>query len=219
MKKLVIFDLDGTLFNTTRAMADCGNYALERLGLSLLAPEDYARFSGGSVDAFICAALLAAGDEEGRFRDAFWALYLEKHGTLTDDANVPYEGVEKLLAELKKRGVILTVLSNKDEASCIPIVENAFGKGVFDRIFGGKEGVPSKPDPTAAFALMQEFGVSAEECLYVGDTEIDMQTGKNAGVDTVAALWGYRTRAALEAYAPKYLFEKPLEILTLFDGN
>ena len=219
MKKLVIFDLDGTLFNTTVAMSDCGNYALERLGLPLLAPEEYARFSGGSVRAFVCAALAAAGDGEAVNYDEFWRLYLEKNGTLTEDANVPYEGVEALLATLKEKGVRLAVLSNKDEASCIPIVENAFGKGMFDRIFGGKEGVPAKPDPTAVFALMENFGVSAEDCLYVGDTEIDMQTGKNAGIETVAALWGYRTREALEAYAPEYLLAKPSELLSLFDGN
>ena len=219
MKKLVIFDLDGTLFNTTKAMADCGNYALEHLGLPQLSPEEYARFSGGSVRAFVCAALAAAGDEDGRNYDEFWRLYLEKNGLLTEDANVPYQGVEKLLSELKKQGICLAVLSNKDEESCIPIVENAFGKGVFHRIFGGKEGVPAKPDPTAVFALMKEFGVSASDCLYVGDTEIDMQTGKNAGIDTVAALWGYRAREVLEAYSPKYLLEKPLDILSLFDGN
>lgn len=219
MKKLVIFDLDGTLFNTTKAMSACGNYALERLGLPLLEPSEYARFSGGSVRAFVCAALSAAGDTRHRHYDEFWRLYLEKNGTLTQEANVPYEGVEKLLSELKKRDVRLAVLSNKDEESCIPIVENAFGKGVFHRIFGGKEGVPAKPDPAAVFALMQEFEVISEDCLYVGDTEIDMQTGKNAGLDTVAALWGYRAREVLEVYSPKHLFEKPLDILTLFDGN
>ena len=219
MKKLVIFDLDGTLFNTTVAMSACGNYALERLGLPLLAPEEYARFSGGSVRAFVCAALAAAGDGAAENYDEFWKLYLEKNGTLTEEANVPYEGVEAVLATLKEKGVRLAVLSNKDEGSCIPIVENAFGKGVFDRIFGGKEGVPSKPDPTAAFALMREFGVSAEDCLYVGDTEIDMQTGQNAGVETVAALWGYRAREVLEAYSPAHLLEKPLDLLTIFDGN
>ncbi len=216
MKKLVIFDLDGTLFDTTVAMSSCGNYALERLGLPLLEPREYARFSGGSVEAFVCAALSAAGDSLHRHYDEFWRLYLEKNGTLTREANVPYRGIETVLARLKELGVYLAVLSNKDEESCIPIVENAFGKGVFHRIFGGKAGVPAKPDPTAVFALMKEFSVSAEECLYIGDTEIDMQTGINAGLDTVAALWGYREREVLESFSPKYLLERPLEILSIF---
>ena len=133
MKKLVIFDLDGTLFNTTKAMSDCGNYALERLGLPLLAPEEYARFSGGSVRAFVCAALSAAGGDADRHYDRFWQLYLEKNGLLTENANVPYEGIPLVLSELKKMGIRLAVLSNKDEASCIPIVENAFGGDTFDR--------------------------------------------------------------------------------------
>ncbi len=217
MKKLVIFDLDGTLFNTTMAMAACGNYALEHLGMMPLAPEKYARFSGGSVKAFICSVLSAAGDKECENYDAFWRLYLEKNSSLTERDNVPYEGIEVVLSKLKRLGVRLAVLSNKDEASCIPIVENAFGKGFFDRIFGGKEGVPAKPDPTVAFALMKEFDLCAEECLYIGDTEIDMQTGNNAGLDTVAALWGYREREELECFSPAYLFEKPLDILSLFE--
>lgn len=216
MKKLVIFDLDGTLFNTTVAMALCGNYALEKLELPLLKPEEYARFSGGSVEAFNHAALEAAGDAEHIHCDEFWRLYLEKNKTLTEEANVPYEGIETVLTKLKEKGVHLAVLSNKDEESCVPIVENAFGKGVFDRIFGGRSDVPAKPDPTAVFALLKEFSVNADECLYVGDTEIDMQTGKNAGLDTAAALWGYRERSVLERFSPKYLLEKPIEILSLF---
>lgn len=218
MKKLVIFDLDGTLFNTTVAMAACGNYALERLGFPLLTPEVYARVSGRSVEEFNFAVLEAVGDREHRHCDEFWRLYLEKNRTLTEEANVPYEGIERVLTELKERGVFLAVLSNKDEESCIPIVENAFGKGAFDRIFGGKADVPAKPDPTAAFALMKEFSVTAEDCLYIGDTEVDMQTGKNAGICTVAALWGYRSREVLESFSPEYLLEKPLEILDIFDG-
>ncbi len=216
MKKLVIFDLDGTLFNTTGAMTACGNYALERLNLPLLAPRVYAGVSGGSVEAFVCTVLEAAGDGEHCNYGEFWRLYLEKNSLLTEEANVPYEGIETVLKELKQRGVLLAVLSNKDQESCVPIVENAFGKGVFDRIFGGRKDVPAKPDPTAAFALMEEFSVQPKDCLYVGDTQIDMQTGKNAGIDTVAALWGYREREVLEAFSPEYLLEKPLDLLSLF---
>lgn len=216
MKKLVIFDLDGTLFNTTGAMTACGNYALEHLGLSLLPPEAYARVSGGSVEAFVCAVLAAAGDVEHRNYDEFWRLYLEKNGSLTEEANVPYDGICTVLEELKKRGVLLAVLSNKDQESCVPIIENAFGKDTFHRILGGRVHVPAKPDPTAVFALLEELGVTAEDCLYVGDTEIDMQTGKNAGLDTVAALWGYRRREELAVFSPEYLLEKPMELLSLF---
>lgn len=217
MKKLVIFDLDGTLFNTTGAMTSCGNHALGLLGLPLLAPEAYARVSGGSVEAFVCAVLAAAGDCEHQHYDEFWRMYLEKNATLTEEANVPYDGIRTVLSELAKRGVQLAVLSNKDQESCVPIVENAFGKGTFHRICGGRADVPPKPDPTAVYALLEKFGVSAKDCLYIGDTEIDMQTGKNAGLDTVAALWGYRARETLESFSPEYLLEKPMDILSLFD--
>lgn len=215
MKKLVIFDLDGTLFNTTVAMRDCGNYALEKIGLPLLTAEDYARFSGADVEGFIKAILYAAGDEKAEHYDTFWHLYKEKNLLLADSANIPYPGIPSLLSLLQEKGVGLAVLSNKDHETCVRIVEGAFGKGTFDVIFGGRENIPAKPDPAGAVELMQKLSLSPEDCLYVGDTEVDMKTGKNAGIDTVAVLWGYRTREILSSYNPEYMITKPEEILSL----
>jgi phosphoglycolate phosphatase len=198
-------------------MSDCGNFALNQLGLPELDPQCYARFSGAGVEDYIFAVLEAAGDSEHLHRDAFWRHYLEKNESAQKDGNVPYEGIVSVLHELKKRGILLAVLSNKDEASCVPIVENLIGKDVFDLIRGGRPDFPSKPDPAGIDLILSSFALKKEECLYVGDTEVDMLTGKNAGVDTVAVLWGYRTKEDLALYQPQYFLDSPQQILRLFD--
>lgn len=215
MKKLVIFDLDGTLFDTTVAMRDCGNYALSKVSLPLLSKEDYARCSGGGVEGFVKAVLSAAGDDKAEHFDAFWQYYLEKSATLTKEANVPYDGIPQLLYALKEKGVLLAVLSNKDQASCTKVVEKAFGKNLFDVIFGNREDTPPKPHPAGVEKILEMFSVSPCDCLYVGDTEVDMETGQRAGIDRVAVLWGYRTKLQLSVFQPEHMIKSPSEILSL----
>jgi len=213
MKKLVIFDLDGTLFDTTASMEACGNYALSRLGLKKFEKSDYARFSGGGVEEYVNAILEAAGDENHENFQAFWQYYQEKNAQVPVDLNQPYDKIRKMLAILKEKGISLAVLSNKDHASCVQIVEETFGKGCFDVIRGQVESVPPKPDPAGVYAILKELGVSSQDALYVGDTEVDMLTGKNAALCTVAALWGYRSREVLAVFEPEMMASSPLDLL------
>ena len=213
MKKLVIFDLDGTLFDTTRAMQACGNFALAKLGYPGFAREDYARFSGVAYMEFVRAILRAAGADADRLADRFWALYLEKNAALDFDANVPYDGIPETLFALKEKGIALAVLSNKDQATCEEVVRKAFGEGVFSVIRADTGASPVKPDPAGLFDILRETGTSAADALYVGDTQVDVQTGKNAGVEAAAVLWGYRDRETLEKEAPAYLIASPAELL------
>ena len=215
MKKLVIFDLDGTLLDTTLAMQVCGNFALEKLGLPVFERSRYKEFSGGGVEGYVFAILDAAGDREHRLFDEFWRLYSYRNDRLSPDEVEPYEGVPELLSRLREKGVFLAVLSNKDQKSCNIVVERYFGKGTFRVIRGDREDGIVKPDPAGVFAILEELGLTLKDCLYVGDTEVDMQTGKRAGADTVAALWGYRTREALEQDHPEYFIRHPLELMDL----
>ncbi len=215
MKKLIIFDLDGTLLDTTLAMQVCGNFALESLGFSGFPRERYKGFSGGGVEGYVFAILEAAGDMEHRFYDEFWRLYSQRNDRLTPDEVEPYEGIIPALSRLKEKGVLLAVLSNKDQKSCDIIIEQYFGKGTFSIIRGDREDGVVKPDPAGVFDILKQLNVKIEDCLYVGDTEVDMETGKRAGVDTVAALWGYRTREKLERLAPTHLIGEPSELLDL----
>jgi len=215
MKKLAIFDLDGTLFDTTLAMQICGNYALEKLGLSTFPAKAYAGFSGGGIEGYVFAILDAAGDPEHRHFDEFWRLYCEKNLEVGTSPNVPFDGIVPMLQGLKEMGVKLAVLSNKDHDSCVRIVEEIFGEKMFDVIRGNSEELPPKPHPAGMNAVLRETGMSPEDCLYVGDTEVDMETGKNAGVFTVAVLWGYRSEEVLAAYSPEAMVSTPEELLKL----
>ncbi len=218
MKKLVIFDLDGTLFNTTGAMKACGNEALSKLGLPLLEAEDYARFSGAGVEEYVHSILDRVGDKEHKNAALFWQYYTSKNEAEQKELNVPYEGIHELLFALKEKGIRLGVLSNKNDDACTPIVKETFGEEMFDQIRGQREGIPPKPDPLGAFEMMKSFCVKPEECLYVGDTQVDMLTGKNAGIDTVAVLWGYREKEILEEYSPEFFAEKPMDIFSFATG-
>ncbi len=215
MKKLAIFDLDGTLFDTTLAMQICGNYALEKLGLPTFPAKAYAGFSGGGVEGYVFAILDAAGDTEHKNFDEFWRLYCEKNLEVGTAPNVPFAGIIPMLQKMKERGVALAVLSNKDHESCVRIVEEIFGEGMFDVIHGNSEDLPPKPHPAGMEAVLRETKMNREDCLYIGDTEVDMETGKNAEVFTVAVLWGYRSENVLSAYSPEAMVATPDELLKL----
>lgn len=216
MTKLLIFDLDGTLFDTTRSMAACGNAALEHLGIAPVSPKVYAAASGGGVREFVLAVLYAAGQKDDSLIDAFWDVYIEKQRTLvTEDLNRPYPGIRELLAEAKRRGLLLAALSNKDEESVVGILHAVLGEGIFDAILGCVDSRPPKPDPAGALLLLEQLGVKPDQALYLGDTEIDMETANRAGIPACGVLWGYRTKEQLAAFHPAYLPETPLDVLKL----
>ena len=216
MVRLLIFDLDGTLFDTTRSMAACGNAALEHIGLKPVSTSVYAAASGGGVREFVLAVLYAAGEKDDRLLDDFWDVYIEKQRTLvTEELNRPYPGIRELLAEAKRRGILLAALSNKDEESVVGIVHSVLGEELFDVIVGCVDSRPPKPDPAGAELILEETGVDRKEALYLGDTEIDMETANRAGIPACGVLWGYRTREQLAAFHPAYLPEKPSDVMKL----
>ena len=122
-------------------------------------------------------------------------------------------GIPELLQELKARGIRIAVLSNKPHARTVENIEAVFGKGYFDIVAGQKDDVPKKPDPSGALKAAKLCGADPSECLYFGDTNTDMKTGKNAKMTTVGVLWGFRGREELAAFHPEFLLEKPQDIL------
>lgn len=214
--RLVIFDLDGTLFNTSYTMMECGNYALRKLGLPEVDLEHYKAASGGGVQEYTNEVLDAAGDTEHRFTDAFWGWYQERQESLcSEEANRPYPGIPGLLDALQQRGIQLAALSNKDEETMDSILNNILGEGVFAMALGYVPHRPAKPDPAGAREIMETLGVLPEETLYLGDTEIDLETARRAGIPSVGVLWGYRKREKLEKSSPDYLIARPEEVLDL----
>ena len=214
MKKAVIFDLDGTLADTIASITYCGNLALSRFGLPSFGEEDYKHFVGDGAAMLVRRALLAAGDERLEHFDEVYETYLEIFAKDCMYQVKPYEGICALLEELKRLSVRIAVLSNKPDRDSLRVVEALFGKGYFDFVQGQREDIPRKPDPAGVYRIMEAFVLPAGDFLYVGDSGVDMKTGRAAGIFTVGVLWGFRDRKELVENGADAVISKPLELLS-----
>mgnify|MGYP005798941839 FL=1 len=214
MKKAVIFDLDGTLADTIASITYCGNLALSRFGLPSFGEEDYKHFVGDGAAMLIRRALLAAGDERLEHFDEVYETYLEIFAKDCMYQVKPYEGICALLEELKRLSVRIAVLSNKPDRDSLRVVEALFGKGYFDFVQGQREDIPRKPDPAGVYRIMEAFVLPAGDFLYVGDSGVDMKTGRAAGIFTVGVLWGFRDRKELVENGADAVISKPLGLLS-----
>ena len=211
--KCMIFDLDGTLVNSIHALTYCTNLALERFGLGPLTEEQMKTIVGDGYRMQMRRSLLACGDTQLTHYEAILPVYMEIFGKHCNYQMHAYEGIQELLEYGRRKNMGLAVVSNKPWAQAVDTVEYVFGKGCFDVVIGEREGIPKKPDPTGALTAARELQASPEECLYFGDTNTDMQTGKNAGMTTVGVLWGFRGREELAAFHPRFLLERPQEMI------
>ena len=207
--------MDGTLADTVDSMAYSANLALRELGFPEQPAERFKSFAGDGAKELVKRCLRASGDEScSRFEDMqrLYRMYFSKYCMYHVR---PYEGILHLLEVMKQKGLKIAVLSNKPHAQAVDVVESIFGKGYFDYVQGQTETVPRKPNPTGALRIAEYFGVKASECLYMGDTNTDMQTGKAAGMFTTGVLWGFRTRAELEENHADLIVGHPSEIEAL----
>lgn len=207
-----IFDLDGTIINTIHALTYTTNLVLERFGLGPVSEKAMMQMVGNGYKKQMERSLLACGDTQLRYFEESLPLYQELFRQHCLYQLEPYPGMREMLERMKKAGMKLAVLTNKPHQRGIETVEAVYGKGFFAYILGEQEGIPKKPDPTGAFIVMEELGVRPEECLYMGDTNTDMETAANAGLDAVGAVWGFRGREELEAFHPKFIAEEPLDV-------
>ena len=212
MKKLVIFDLDGTLLDTIADLAESANYALKQLGYPTHDVETIRTFVGNGINKLLERALPPHEQTEEnvmRMRSHF-VPYYDVHNA---DLSSPYPGIVNLLEDLQAKGIQIAVASNKYQAATVKLVKQYFPDIDFVEILGQREGINVKPDPTIVFDILKKAKVSCEETLYVGDSGVDMQTAINAGVDAVGVTWGFRPRAELESFRPMGLIDKAKELL------
>lgn len=212
-KKVVIFDLDGTLSDSIHSIKYSGDRTMEKFGYGPFSEEQYKYFVGDGARNLVKRALAAGGDTELAHFEEAYALYREIFRENCMYRVRPYEGIPELLATLKVQHVKIAVLSNKPHAETVNVVETLYGKGYFDVIEGQKEGLAIKPSPDGVFRILERLSLGAEDLLYLGDTATDMKTGKGAGAFTVGALWGFRDRAELEEGGANAVIEHPLELL------
>lgn len=213
-KKAVIFDLDGTLTNTLKSIWKSANLSLKDVGLPPIELDRYRYFVGDGAEELIKRALIADGDVQLSRLDQMRESYRKHFEKYVNYEVKPYDGILELLTALKERGILMAVNSNKPQERTVDVVEKIFGKNTFDMLVGQCEERARKPAPDGVFHILEKLGLSPDEVLYLGDTCVDMKTGKSAGVFTLGALWGFRDRQELVDNHADALIGQPLELLS-----
>ena len=213
MIKLVIFDLDGTLLDTIEDLGNATNHALRTLGFPERSQGEYYRLVGRGITNLFKGAV-PAGCDTPETIDAMRELFLGHYGVHLCDCTHPYPGIPELMERISARGVQMAVASNKYQEGAETVIRHFFGRFPFAAFLGQQEGFPLKPDPAIVALCMQAAGVKEEDVLYVGDSDVDMQTCLGAGVDTVGVTWGFRSREELEAFRPLAVVDTPAQLET-----
>ena len=215
MIKAVLFDLDGTLANSLQDLADGVNHALKLHGYPTPETEAFKMFVGDGIPKMIERAL----PEDQRNADTINLLkgeFLKFYSVHYADNTASYEGVKELITELKKRELIIAVVTNKAQEMADIVVSKLYGD-TFKFVFGQRDGVPAKPDPTLTLLAMKDLGVEPDECIFLGDSGVDILTGLNSGALPVGELWGFRGEAELRENGAAHIITKPLELLDILD--
>lgn len=214
MIKLVIFDLDGTLMNTLEDLADAANHVLSSHGFPTHPVPAYCYFVGNGMYDLI-RRILPEGEKEGPMFDICFQEFYEYYTAHMHDKTTIYDGLWEVLEELQRRGVKMAVATNKVHEALAPLMAEYFPTIRFSAVFGQRKGVPTKPDPQIVYDILEQTGVSKEDTLYLGDTNVDMITAHRAGLKAVGVLWGYRTREELEGENAEYIISHPSELLMM----
>jgi len=214
--RAVLFDLDGTLLDTLDDLADSMNQVLAAEDFPTHPVDAYRHFIGNGAAKLVERTLPETKRDEltsARCLDAFRCVYQQQWNQKTK----PYDGVPELLDTLKNRNVPMAILSNKPHEFVVQCVQSLLPDWPFAAVYGQREGIPPKPDPTVARDLAETLAVPAEEFIYLGDSGVDMQTAVNAGMLPVGALWGFRDAKELRENGAARLIEHPLKLIELFD--
>ncbi len=213
--KCVVFDLDGTLINTLTDLQNACEYVMQKHGYQASWTEnDYKRFVGNGIRKLVERVFEHSLSEEAL--DKYLAEFLAYYDKTKLDNTDAYDGIKEQLAALKNKGIKIAVVTNKAEPAAIGILNTIFGKGTFDLIVGQREGLPTKPDPTGTLLALDTFDCTPEEALYFGDSNVDIQTAKNAKIKAIGVTWGFRSREELEAEGADVIIDHPSQIAKFF---
>ena len=211
----VLFDLDGTLLNTLEDISDAMNYALSAVGLPPWERDAYRYLVGNG------AKILAERSvrDHPEMAEKVLEIYQHRYETHLMEKTRPYAGMTAMLQQLASGGIPLCVLSNKPDANTRELIEKAFPDIPFAHIQGQRPEFPRKPDPTAALAIAKKLGIPPESFFYLGDTSVDMECARRAGMRAVGVLWGFRTRTELEGSGASVLLHRPEELLNWIETS
>jgi phosphoglycolate phosphatase len=213
--KTVIFDLDGTLLDTLQDLTNSVNYALRVNDLPERTLDEVRRFVGNGIRNLIKRAT-PDGEANPRF-EAVFAAFKEHYAVHCQDETKAYEGIMELCRELKEQGVHTAIVSNKADFAVKELQKHYFD-GVIDVAIGEKETVRKKPAPDTVFQSLKELGVDGEGAVYVGDSDVDIETAKNAGMDCISVTWGFRDEPFLKEHGASILAHNAEELKRLILG-
>ena len=206
----VIFDLDGTLLNTLEDLLDSVNYAMSVLEMPVRSYEEIRHFVGNGIRRLLELSV-PEGDKNPQFEQAF-TLFKKYYGEHCNDKTDLYPGIIDLLKRLKEEGFQMAIVSNKYFEGVEALKEQYF-KEYLDVAIGEREGIRKKPAPDTVLTALGELGISRERAVYVGDSEVDLATAANTGMDCITVGWGFRTRKEQEMAGAKVFADRPLDIM------
>lgn len=213
--KAVIFDLDGTLLDTIDDLSDSMNAVLKNNGFPTYGIDKYKYFVGNGMKNLVKRAIPA-----GNYTDDEIEEYLrqmkEQYALNWAAKTKPYPGIPELLCKLENLHIPKAVLSNKAHEFTVDVIRTLLPHWHFDFVYGEREGITRKPDPSGALEIAKEFGIKPSEIVFIGDTKVDMITAKNAGMYAVGVLWGFREEKELLENGSDKIIGDPLELLDLF---
>jgi phosphoglycolate phosphatase len=207
--KGIVFDLDGTLLDTIEDISDSVNCALRRFGLPEHPPEAYRRFVGEGFLNLVKRAISGPLAQDEAYAGSVLDAARSEYFRVMKNKSHPYGGIHDLVNILHNKAVRLAVLSNKPHANTVDLVNHYFPEINFYYIAGAVPEKPIKPDPLCAFEAAAAMALAPEECAFVGDSSVDMETGKNAGMLALGAAWGFRGRRELEDAGAAFVADTP----------
>jgi phosphoglycolate phosphatase len=214
--RAILFDLDGTLLDTLEDLADAMNLALAEMGFPIHHIESYKYFVGDGIENEARRALPPDAGDETTVKKCV-TLARDNYSRCWTNNTRPYPGIPELLTGLQNKNIPLTVLSNKPDDFTRLMVKELLSKWKFEIVLGAGPNTPVKPNPLGAVQIAQRLALPAEQFVYAGDTNTDMQTANSAGMYAVGVLWGFRTARELLDNGAKQLAINPTDILKLFE--
>ncbi len=216
--KAVLFDLDGTLVNSLCDLADSVNFALTEYGFPTHETEKFKYFIGDGM-AKLIERVLPEDKRDDETLNEVLDTFMDRYRSHFADKTVAYGGIAELVKALNKQGFKLAIISNKAQEMAVEVVDKVLSGLAFDIVCGKREGYPTKPDPTLTLEIIEELGVKPEECVFIGDSGMDMAVAKNAKVKSIGVLWGFREKKELRENGADYIVSSPDEILGIINNK
>lgn len=208
--KMLIFDMDGTILDTLEDLKNATNYVLREYGMPERSLEEVRMFVGNGIRNLLKQAVVSGTSEEKL--DAIFATFREYYKDHCADSTCPYEGITTIIEEARKQGYLTAVVSNKADFAVQELCEKYF-PGLFDCAVGEKSGVRRKPYPDSVLWVLEQYDLKPEDAVYIGDSDVDLQTSKNADMDVIMVGWGFRDEDFLKSLGAPFVIHTPKEIM------